>query len=100
MSFTASEWALRQALGPVPKFVLVVLADAADDEGICWPRISTIAERVGVSTRTVQRAIQYLVQRKLVTVEPRLRPDGSSSSNRYRLMLTEGGDNLSPPLTN
>ena len=96
MSLTASEWALRQALGPVPKFVLVVLADAADDEGICWPRISTIAERVGVSTRTVQRAIKYLVQRKLVTVEPRQRSDGSSSSNRYRLMLKEGGDNLSP----
>lgn len=73
-----------------------MLADAADDEGICWPRISTIAERVGVSTRTVQRAIQYLVQHKLVTVEPRLRSDGSSSSNLYRLRLREG-DNLSPP---
>ena len=96
MSLKASEWALRQALAPVPKFVLVVLADVADDEGICWPRISTIAERVGVSRRTVQRAIKYLVQRKLVTVEPRLRSDGSNSSNRYRLMLTEGGDNLSP----
>lgn len=87
---------MGQKLGPVPKFVLVVLADSADDQGICWPRISTVAEKVGVSTRTVQRAIQYLVQRKLVTVEPRLRTDGSSSSNLYRLKLKEGVK-LSPP---
>lgn len=96
MSITARDWALAQSLAPGPKFVLVVLADAADDQGVCWPRISTIAGKVGVSTRTVQRAIQYLVQRKLLTVEPRLRPDGSSSSNRYRLKLEEGVK-LSPP---
>ena len=96
MSITAREWALRQELAPVHKFVLVVLADAADDQGICWPRISTVAEKVGVSTRTVQRAVQHLVKHKLITVEPRLRSDGSSSSNRYRLRLKEGV-NLSPP---
>ncbi len=96
MSIAAQKWALRQELGPVPKFVLVVLAEAGNAEGICWPRVSTIAERVGVSTRTVQRAIQYLVRQKLVTVEPQLRPDGSSTSNRYRLSLTEGGDKLTP----
>ena len=103
MSLTASEWALRQDLGPVPKFVLVVLADAADDKGVCWPRISTVANKVGVSRRTVQRAIQYLVQRGLVTVVPRNRDDGSSSSNLYRLMvggdvnLTSPRDKLTPP---
>ncbi|MCY4419831.1 MAG: helix-turn-helix domain-containing protein [Gammaproteobacteria bacterium] len=103
MSLTASEWALRQNLGPVPKFVLVVLADAANDQNICWPRISTVANRVGVSRRTVQRAIQYLVQRGLVTVVPRNRNDGSSSSNLYRLMvgggvnLTSPRDNMAPP---
>jgi len=103
VSITASEWALRQDLGPVPKFVLVVLADAANDQNVCWPRISTIAKRAGVSPRTVQRAIKYLVQRKLVTVEQRYRDDGSNSSNLYRLTL-EGGvnlsrqdDNLTPP---
>ena len=78
------------------KFVLVVLADAADDQGVCWPRISTVAEKVGVSTRTVQRAVQHLVKHKLISVEPRKRSDGSSSSNLYRLRLREGV-NLSPP---
>ena len=78
------------------KFVLVVLADAADDQGTCWPRISTVAGKVGVSTRTVQRAVQHLARHKLISVEPRKRSDGSSSSNLYRLRLREGV-NLSPP---
>ena len=90
VSIIARDWALAQSLAPGPKFVLVVLADAADDQGVCWPRVSTIAERVGVSRRTVQRSIQYLVQRNLIVVEPRLRNDGSSSLNRYRLRLVEG----------
>ena len=95
MSIAARDWALRQDLKPVPKFVLVVLADAANDQGVCWPRVSTIARKVGVTSRTVQRAIQLLIRRKLITAEQRYRSDGSCSSNLYRLLL-EGGDNLSP----
>ena len=77
------------------KFVLVVLADAANDQGICWPRVSTIAGKVGVSTRTVRRAIQRLISHELITAEQRYRSDGSCSSNRYQLLL-EGGERLSP----
>ena len=95
MSIAARDWALRQDLKPVPKFVLVVLADAANDQGVCWPRVSTIARKVGVSSRTVQRAIQLLICRELITAEQRYRSDGSCSSNLYRLSL-EGGDRLSP----
>ena len=80
----------------MPKFVLVVLADAANDQGICWPCVATIAGAVGVSKRTVQRAIQLLINRELITAEQRYRSDGSCSSNRYRLLL-DGGDRLSPP---
>jgi len=53
----------------VPKFVLVVLADAANDQGICWPCVATIAGAVGVSKRTVQRAIQLLINLELITAE-------------------------------
>ena len=80
----------------MPKFVLMVLADAANEQGVCWPRVSIIAGRVGASNRTVQRAIQLLVRRELITVEQRYRNDGSCSSNLYRLLL-EGGDKVSPP---
>ena len=36
-------WAWRQKLKPVPKLVLMALADAADDNGICWPSVATVA---------------------------------------------------------
>ncbi len=94
MSIIAREWALRQDLAPVHKLVLVVLGDGADDQGRCWPRISTVAKKVGVSPRTVQRVLHYLATRKMITIEPRKRGDGSSSSNLYQLKL-KGGDNLS-----
>ena len=54
-----------------------------------------LQRKVGVSTRTVRRAIQRLISCELLTAEQRYRSDGSCSSNRYRLSL-EGGDNLSP----
>lgn len=96
MSHAAREWAWRQNLKPIPKSVLAVLGDHANDAGVCWPRIAIIAEKVGVSTRTVQRSIQHLVKRGLITVEQRYRSDGSHSSNRYRLHL-DRGVSVSPP---
>jgi hypothetical protein len=89
-------WAWRQALKPVPKLVLMALADIADDKGICWPSIATLAAKCNLSTRTIRRSIQFLVARDLLLVEHRHRTDGSCSSNRYRLPL-QGGDNVSPP---
>ena len=88
-------WAWHQDLKPVPKLVLMALADAANDQGTCWPSVATISAKVGVSTRTVQRVIQTLIRRELLTAEQRYRNNGSCSSNWYRLSL-QGGDNVSP----
>jgi len=95
MSIAAMNWAWHQDLKPVPKLVLMALADAADDQGICWPSVATIATKVGISTRTVRRVMQALIGCELLSAEQRYRSDGSCSSNRYRLSL-EGGDKLSP----
>ena len=73
----------------------MALSDAADDDGICWPSVTTIAKKCNVSTRTVRRGLQSLIETGLLVSEPRYRNDGSNSSNRYRLQLG-GGDNLSP----
>lgn len=89
-------WAWRQALTPTLKLVLMALADAADDHGVCWPSVSTLARKCTVSTRTVQRSLRALIDQRLLIAEPRQRRDGSSTSNRYRLLIA-GGDNLSPP---
>jgi len=89
-------WVWRQALTPTLKLVLMALADAADDHGVCWPSVSTLAKKCSVSTRTVQRSLGVLIDSELLITETRQRRDGSSTSNRYRLLIA-GGDNLSLP---
>lgn len=88
-------WAWQQQLSPTPKLILMALADAANDYGVCWPSVLTVATKSCVSVRTVRRVMQKLVKRGLMISEQRYRKDGSCSSNRYRLWL-EGGDRMSP----
>ena len=94
MSIAAMNWAWGLSLSPVQKLVLMALADAADDEGVCWPSVATLARKSCVSKRTVQRTLQALIDAELLHAEARFRGDHSRSSNRYRLAM-EGGDNLS-----
>lgn len=54
-------WAWEQPLPPVPKLVLMALADNADDHGYCWPKMKTIAAKCSTSERTVQRTIKTLL---------------------------------------
>jgi len=89
-------WAWQQKLRPTPKLVLMAIADSADDCGICWPAVPTVAAKCSVSDRTVQRVIQMLIADGLMIAEERYRPNGSRASNRYQLQI-EGGDKLSPP---
>jgi hypothetical protein len=42
------------------KLALLALADAANDEGICWPSMETLARKCSKSDRTLQRAIKSL----------------------------------------
>ena len=92
MSVRASTWAWRQTVRSTERLVLVALADMANDHGVCWPSVATLARRCVKSTRTVQRALQTLTSANLICCELRQRPDGSTTSNRYVLQL--GGDIL------
>ena len=42
------------------KAVLISLADQANDDGVCWPSVGTIAKRTCLSERAVQEALQWL----------------------------------------
>lgn len=48
------------------KLVLLKLADNANDDGIAWPHIDTIATETGLSRRGVFRALNQLEEDKLI----------------------------------
>ncbi len=90
MSIEAVRWGLRQKLPPTPKLVLVALGESADDQGVCWPSVPTLARRCSLSVRTIQRILHDIEASGRMRIEPRYRADGSRTSNRYVLLLDKG----------
>lgn len=93
MSLAAMHWA-RQSLKTLPESVktparlaLMLLADYADEQHASWPSITTMAEEMGCSVRSVQRTIDLLVKHGLVQVEKRHAANGRQMSNRYHLAV-------------
>jgi hypothetical protein len=80
-------WAWATPLPPTSKLVLMALADIADDYGVCWPSHKTLALKCTLSDRTVRRTLGKLHALKMLIVEPRMRKNGSSASNCYRLAV-------------
>lgn len=87
MSNRAITWAFDQDLPTIDKFVLVVLADYADEASTCFPGQGLIARRTGSSVSTIHRALKRLETSGRITREQRWRADGKRSSDRYRLNL-------------
>lgn len=98
MSIRAMNWAWDQTLTPTAKLILMALADAADDVGVCGPSLRRIASKCLVSERTVQRALKDFEDRQLLSVSRRFARDGRQKSNSYLLAVGRVPDNLSPPV--
>lgn len=68
-------WSLAKDLSPTCKYVFLALAHRAnikpDEPGVhkCWPSTSCIANDTGLSRKTVQRQINELVNKGLITRE-------------------------------
>ena len=85
MSNEALAWAFKTKLRTTQKFVLVALADYADDDHSCYPSYKLTAQRIGASVSTVRRAIESLESDGYVRVSKRYGDDGKQTSNRYVL---------------
>lgn len=99
MSVEALVWAFNQPIPTSERFVLVALGDHADQDASCWPSRTRISARTGLSEATVKRALRSLQERGLIRVESRVRENGSSTSNRYYLQITDsvnGGVTMTP----
>ncbi|TDE39135.1 helix-turn-helix domain-containing protein [Antarcticimicrobium sediminis] len=76
----------RLGIGPTELAVLLHLMDHWwRPEDMPWPSKKTIVERLGVSTKTVQRAIVGLEQAQLLHRNERYHKTGGRTSNEYDL---------------
>ena len=67
MSLDAMRWAFQQtALRSPVKFVLVVLADRANERDECWPSRESICADTGLNKQTVSKATEELVSLGLI----------------------------------
>lgn len=69
--------------GSSKRFVLLALADRADDEGYCWPGMQNLVEKTGLTKRTVHRACRELETSRLLLRETRWTERGASDTNAY-----------------
>ena len=82
MSVKAMECAVEQRgiAGPV-KLALVILADDADKNSVCWPSNARLAELYGVIPRNVQTHTAILANKGLIEIHPRHDAVGRRMSN-------------------
>ena len=77
-------------LPPALKAVLNALWHFCAGNRFCWPSHQTIAERVGYAWPASRRALQLklaeLQRRGLIVIESAERLDGSTTSNKYRIV--------------
>jgi DNA-binding transcriptional MocR family regulator len=67
------------------RWLLVVLADHANEDGKCWPSQATLARRTGMGRSTVNRKLEMLEENQLIH-----RISGNSErSTMYHLLVPE-----------
>jgi DNA-binding MarR family transcriptional regulator len=78
MSVRAIAWAWAQPVRPsARKFVLIAVADEADDTGSCWPSQGRIADKCGLHVRTVRTHLAALEAEGYLTRSPRYPNSGA-----------------------
>lgn len=74
--------------------VIFYLINRADQENTCFPSVKTIGKECNISTRTVQRALNDLVEAGFIVRESRFHEQGGQRSNLYHLMICDTKEEL------
>lgn len=86
MSWSALTWATDANVGPTTtKFILILLANKADENFSCYPSIGTLMTEANASRSTVLRALKNLEQQGFITRRPQFHDSGAQRSSRYYL---------------
>jgi len=83
-AFTLAIWEDDTIQNASERLLLLALADFADDDGVCWPSIATLARRACISTGHTRRLITRLIADGRIIAERR---GGARVTSRYRLTL-------------
>ncbi|MCX7125018.1 MAG: helix-turn-helix domain-containing protein, partial [Gammaproteobacteria bacterium] len=84
-------WAWSLTIKPGPKFVLLALADYANDEGECYPSLKQLHKKCGLSRSTLITHLSWLKDQKIMLVTRQYDKNGYRRQNLYQLNA-----NLSP----
>ncbi len=74
------------------KFVALVLANYANEKGIAWPSMETLAKTTGLSKRQIQRILPQIEKAGLVKIST---GGGRKRTHRYQFPPVGNSDNLS-----
>ncbi|ARG55691.1 helix-turn-helix domain-containing protein [Mycobacterium kansasii] len=86
MSWEALAWAKDLDIAhPVAKFILVLLANKADENFSCYPSIRTLMAESGAGRSTILRALSHLETRGFMSRRPQFHDSGARRSTRYYL---------------
>lgn len=85
MSIEALNWAFKLQLKSGPNFVLVALANYADENGECYPTYKKIHEMTGISERSIGEHLVYLESIGLVERKRQRYDDGNLGGYRFTL---------------
>jgi Helix-turn-helix domain len=86
MSWSALAWATNSDAGPTTtKFILILLANKADENFSCYPSVRTLMAEANTSRSTVLRALKNLEAHGFITRRPQFHDSGARRSSRYYL---------------
>jgi helix-turn-helix protein len=86
MSWSALTWATDSDVGSLPaKFILILLANKADENFSCYPSIRTLMAEASAGRSTVLRALKDLEARGFISRHPQYHDSGARRSTRYYL---------------
>lgn len=97
MSNPALTWAFKKDVKPAGrKFVLVALADFADENHSCFPSVDRLASMTGQSEKSVRDHLNALEEVGLLARHRDRRADGTLTGYRYILPVDGGQRKISP----
>jgi hypothetical protein len=89
MSVDALSWAKKQRTGsPAAKCTLMMLADYANEHGVCWPSQETLARETEQSVDSVQRQLKALEALRLIERSGRGLRNGRRAVTLYSLSMS------------